>query len=109
MNQHAELIARLRTEARLENSTVMHQAADALERLTAGDVSLPPMRMTITGEGDVTDGHWYAKDQLQDYGDRRDATGYQRGVLAERERCINCYSPDDTVHDYWDKIGKGTS
>ena len=25
-------------------------------------------------------------------------------VLRERERCLDCYSPDDTVTDYQDKI-----
>ena len=28
----------------------------------------------------------------------------------ERERCLNCYSPDDTVSDYQDKIrNRGTA
>ena len=28
-------------------------------------------------------------------------------VLKERERCLNCYSPDDTATDYQDKIRSG--
>ena len=28
-------------------------------------------------------------------------------TAAERERCLNCYSPDDTVTDYQDKIRSG--
>ena len=32
---------------------------------------------------------------------------WQAATLAERERCLNCYSPDDTVTDYQDKIRSG--
>jgi hypothetical protein len=28
----------------------------------------------------------------------------QAAVLAEREACLNCYSPDDTAQDWIDKI-----
>jgi hypothetical protein len=58
------------------------EAADALERLTAGDVELPesdwhpaPHERAIKPEDAI------------DYGNRKDAAGYQRGVTAERERC----------------------
>lgn len=32
------------------------------------------------------------------------ASALAAAVLAERERILNCYSPDDTVNDYQDKI-----
>jgi len=32
-------------------------------------------------------------------------TDYERGIAAaEREECLNCYSPDDTATDWADKI-----
>jgi hypothetical protein len=32
---------------------------------------------------------------------------FQAAVAIERDRCLKCYSPDDTVTDYQDKIMGG--
>ncbi len=44
-----------------------------------------------------------------DYGNYSEALddAIHEAVLQERERCLNCYSPDDTVHDYQAKIRGG--
>jgi len=34
---------------------------------------------------------------------------WQSATRVERERCLTCYSPDDTVVDYQDKIRAGQS
>jgi hypothetical protein len=61
-------------------STLLTEAADALERLTAGDVALPQHAPQLRFMSAFTSA------QLIDYGNRKDAAGYLRGVLAERER-----------------------
>jgi hypothetical protein len=62
------------------NDKVMYLMGQ-IERLTAGDVELPshpePMIMRWTT---------LEIDAIIDYGNRKDAAGYLRGVLAERER-----------------------
>jgi len=57
----------------------MHKAADALERLTSGDVELPEPLYTNKHRAYADS---YSQDQLIDYGNRRVAAA----VLAERER-----------------------
>jgi hypothetical protein len=32
------------------------------------------------------------------------SSGYRYGQEAEREACLNCYSPDDTAQDWAEKI-----
>jgi hypothetical protein len=104
---HGELIARLRETASKGISVwgdLLNEAADALSRLTAGDVSLPEpdaYRFTMLDgksarysdtlpPGKLTDGmKLLTFDQLKDYGDRRAATA----VLAERARCAKIAAP----------------
>lgn len=132
MNQHAELIAKLRymarqytagQSARGGNPPAKHyldEAADALSRLTAGDVTLPSATVTISGDGQPFAGNWYNINRLKDYGDRRAAAA----VLAERERCAkvcqdmkrDCGEPDSMqaslnrqMMSCADAIRKGTS
>lgn len=93
-----DLIERLRNDTLDYIFDTALEAADALERLTAGDVEMPehePIHKFMSA---------YTIAQLKDYGDQRAAAA----VLAERERCLRCYSPDDTATDYQDKIRKGT-
>ena len=40
--------------------------------------------------------HLYTADQMREYA--------KKAVEAERERCLKCYSPDDTATDWADKI-----
>jgi len=79
-----DLIQRLRSDNYMEDEvrSFAREAADALERLTAGSVEFPshpePMIMRWTR---------LETDAIIDYGNRKDAAGYLRGVAAERERC----------------------
>jgi len=41
------------------------------------------------------------------YSDKCSLCSADDAVAKERERCLNCYSPDDTVTDYQDKIRSG--
>ena len=58
------------------------KAADALDRLTAGDVELPTATTFCLGSN-IIPGEWCRAGEVEDYGDRRAASA----VLAERERC----------------------
>jgi hypothetical protein len=124
MNQHAELIKRLILGAsisrdrnlNLDFAKVADEAADAMPRLTAGDASLPePETEVLVGWRNqslflTARDAYFTTIQLQDYGDRRDASGYQRGVLAERERCMDIIL--ELSHDsaaIREAIRKGTS
>ena len=67
---------------------------DALERLTAGSVELPePTIEFMSGHREPVE--IYDAADIIDYGNRKDAAGYLRGVLAERERCAD-------FCDFWD-------
>lgn len=75
------LIERLRNDTLDDISDTALEAADALERLTAGDVEMPaPCHHEMDGKICVG---YFSEAQLKDYGDRRAAAA----VLAERERC----------------------
>ena len=108
-----DLIQELRTS--IFRSPLTDKAAAALEHLTAGDVALPepvaqlhpnhlaadqdrPMwcrevlLYSPDNEGDKLNGvntrvRIHTNAQLIDYGNRKDAAGYLRGVAEERERC----------------------
>ena len=54
---------------------------------------------------------WWDNDLLTENNPYVDGTpafwgweGWCAGVKAEREACLNCYSPDDTAQDWADKI-----
>jgi len=104
-----DLIQRLLAAANLtanEEAALLEEAADALERLTAGDVALPePAHRGHESTGSYFDS--YTKSQLIDYGNRRAAAA----VLAERERIAAWYLKD-TAHlpedELADAIRKGT-
>ena len=80
-----ELIARLRTDPIFDDSTLGNETADLLELLTSGDVK-PPFSFKMLSQLQSGTIDVVRADAVQDYGDRRDAAGYLRGVLAERER-----------------------
>jgi len=62
------LIERLRNDTLDDISDTALEAADALERLTAGDVELPEPMAYYELEDSFTG---YSKEQLKDYGDQR--------------------------------------
>lgn len=89
-----DLINRL-TNAKRDNLSIgdcwnlMDEAADALERLTSGDVELPEPAMKelnpyLGGGSDPYDGathlQWFTESQLRDYGDRRAAAAIDTRV-----------------------------
>jgi hypothetical protein len=58
-----------------------------------------------TGHGDTTEG--LLEELEREVGFKRAELWIKRiseAVLAEREACLNCYSPDDTAQDWADKI-----
>lgn len=76
-----DLIERLRNDTLDDISDTALEAADALERLTAGDIEMPaPCHHEMDGKICVG---YFSEAQLKDYGDRRAAAA----VIAERERC----------------------
>ncbi|MDE3022286.1 MAG: hypothetical protein KGI54_10535 [Pseudomonadota bacterium] len=94
-----DLIERLRNilGARSEHVDLAHEAADALERLTAGEVEMPEqvgvaLVRNYEGAGEYRslsfdfDEHSakYSINQLKDYGDRRAAAA----VLAEHDQIV---------------------
>ena len=50
------------------------------------DVPLPPMAMTVTGEGPPMDGHWYTADQMREYAAAVSAA--DNAALRERVRVL---------------------
>jgi hypothetical protein len=80
----------------------LEEAANVLERLTAGDITLPKTQWL----GDIPG---FTISQLKDYGDRRAAAA----VLVEREMCADIlehgYLDDEGHHlQYAAEIRKGT-
>ena len=67
----------------------LKEAADTLERLTAGNVKTPEHYYHVVQVYDGSINHipYVKPEDAIDYGNRKDAAGYLRGVLAERERC----------------------
>ena len=75
------------------NDKVMYLMGQ-IERLTAGSVELPePTIEFMSGHREPVE--IYDAADIIDYGNRKDAAGYLRGVLAERERCAD-------FCDFWD-------
>ena len=94
MNEMKDLIQRLKAGAfpkGMGHWGDLHcEAADALERLTAGDVKLPELDRELLHDNpntrDIAD---YINGLLIDYGNRRAAAA----VLAERERIADSVKP----------------
>jgi hypothetical protein len=86
-----DLIQRLRSDSYMEDEvrSFAREAADALERLTAGNVDLPKAPWP----------HLYGWNEAEteaitDYGNHKDAAGYLRGV----QRCIKACGTVSTYH-----------
>jgi len=86
-----DLIQRLRSDNYMEDEvrSFAREAADALERLTAGSVKTPEQYYHVVQVYDGSINHipYVKPEDAIDYGNRKDAAGYLRGVAAERERC----------------------
>lgn len=79
-----DLIERLQNDTLDDISDTALEVADALERLTAGDVEMPkPTIEFMSGHREPVG--IYDADDIKDYGDQRAAAA----VLAERERCAD--------------------
>ena len=70
----------------LGNNPAHARGVDPAES-AAGKVKQPGPRMTITGEGDASDGHWFAAEQLRTYGDQCAAAARHEALEDAAKAC----------------------